>query len=62
MYEGFIADCKSEMYKRKMTNGSLAKATGFKTSTINAFFANISGRDKSENVAKAISAALDIEL
>ena len=62
MYEGFIADCKREMYIRKMTNASLAEATGFKRSTIDAFFANLSGRDKSENVAKAIATVLQIEL
>lgn len=62
MYEIFIADCKREMYLRHMTNSDLAKATGYKTSAIYAFFANLKSRDKSEKVAKAISVALGIEL
>lgn len=45
-----------------MTNGDLAKKTGFKRSTIDAFFADLSGREKSENVAKAISVALGVEI
>lgn len=61
MYEVFIADCKREMRLRKMTNRDLANATGFKTSTINAFFADIAARGKSVNVAKAVSAALGVE-
>lgn len=62
MYEVFIADCKREMRLRKMSNGKLAEETGFKKSTIDAFFADLSGRDKSENVAKAISNVLKVEL
>lgn len=62
LYEIFIADCKREMHLRKMTNSDLAKATGYKTSTIECFFANTPNREKSTNVAKAISAVLDIEL
>ncbi|MBQ4118959.1 MAG: helix-turn-helix transcriptional regulator [Clostridia bacterium] len=62
MYEIFIADCKREMRLRRMTNGDLAKKTGFKRSTIDAFFADLSGREKSENVAKAISVALGVEI
>jgi hypothetical protein len=45
-----------------MTNADLAKSTGYKTSTIEAFFAKKDGREKSLKVAKAISAVLDIEL
>lgn len=62
MYEIFIADCKREMRLRRMTNGDLAKETGFKKSTINSFFSDIAGREKSENVAKAISAVLGVAL
>ncbi len=62
MYEVFIADCKREMRLRRMTNKSLAAETGFKTSTINAFFADIPSREKSENVAKAISAVLGVAI
>lgn len=61
MYEIFIADCKREMRLRKMTNRDLANATGFKTSTINAFFADIAARGKSVNVAKAISVVLGVK-
>lgn len=62
MYEVFIADCKREMRLRKMRNKDLASATGFKTSTINSFFAEIEGRGKSERVAKAISSALNVKM
>lgn len=62
MYEIFIADCKREMRLKRMTNGDLAKATGYKTSSIDAFFADLKSREKSENVAKAISAVLGIEV
>lgn len=62
MYEVFIADCKREMRLRRMTNGDLAKATGYTTSSINAFFSDLSAREKSENVAKAISAALGVDI
>ena len=62
MYKLFIADCKREMQLRKMTNATLAEAVGVKTSTINAFFADVKGREKSERVAKAISQVLQIEI
>lgn len=62
MYEVFAADCKREMYIRKISNGDLAKMTGYKRSTIDAFFSDTALRSKSENVAKAISKALNIEL
>lgn len=62
MYEIFIADCKREMQLRRMTNGDLARETGYKTSTINSFFSDIAGREKSEKVAKAISVALRVEI
>ncbi len=50
------------MRLRRMTNGDLAKATGYTTSSINAFFSDLSAREKSENVAKAISAALGVDI
>ena len=50
------------MQLRKMTNATLAEAVGVKTSTINAFFADVKGREKSERVAKAISQVLQIEI
>lgn len=62
MYDYFIAECKKEMRLRKLKNGDLARLTGFKTSTIDAFFSVIAGRERSEKVAKAISAALGVEL
>lgn len=61
MYENFMADCKREMYFRKMSNGDLAKATGYKKSTIDAFFCDIPGREKSVKVAQAIACVLGIE-
>lgn len=62
MYEVFIADCKREMRLRRLSNGDLAKLTGYKTSTIDVFFSDLSHRDKSEKVAKAISAALGVAI
>lgn len=62
MYEIFIADCKREMRLRRMTNKDLAKATGYTTASINAFFSDIRARKKSENVAKAIAAALNLKI
>lgn len=62
MLKVFCAECKKEMWARKMTNAALAKATGYKTSTINAFFSDISGREKSLEVAKAISVVLNVSL
>ena len=62
MYEYFIADCKREMRLRRMKNKDLARETGFKTSTINSFFSDIEGREKSKNVAETISAVLGVKL
>lgn len=62
MYEVFIAECKKEMSLRKWKHKDLAKATGFKLSTIYTFFTDIPNRDKSQNVARAISKALNIDL
>ena len=62
MYENFIADCKREMWLRKMSNGDLAKQTGYKKSTIDAFFCDIPGREKSRHVAKAIAVVLNVKV
>ena len=62
MYEVFIADCKREMRLRRMTNKDLAEATGYTTASINAFFADIQARSKSDNVATAISSVLKIKI
>lgn len=61
MFEVFAAECKKEMYLRKMGNRELAKATGYKRSTIDAFF-TAGNKYKTENVAKAISAVLNVPL
>ena len=62
MYEVFAADCKREMYLKKMKNKDLAELTGYKCSTIDVFFSDLNTRQKSERVAKAISKALNVEL
>lgn len=62
MYESFIMYCKREMILRKMKVCDLAKATGYKESSIYGFFANVSARDRSPKIAKAISEALGVEL
>lgn len=62
LYEVFIANCKREMWLRKLSNGDLANRIGYKKSTVDAFFSNLTHREKSGNVAKAISEELCIEL
>lgn len=62
LYDVFIADCKREMRLRKLSNGDLAKKIGYKKSTVDAFFADLTHREKSGNVAKAISEELCIKL
>lgn len=62
IWDEFMADCKREMWRRKMTNGDLAKLTGYTTSSINAFFADLKSRDKSSAVGEAISRVLGVEL
>ena len=57
-----MADCKREMWRRKITNGDLAKMTGYTTSSINAFFADLKSRDKSSAVGEAIAKALGVEM
>ena len=61
MYEMFAAECKKEMRLRRMGNKDLAKATGYKRSTIDSFFTE-GDKYKTDSVAKAISAALDVPL
>ena len=62
MYEVFIADCKREMRLRKMSNGDLAKATGYSRSAIDCFFSDNKSRGKSTAVAEAISKELGIDI
>ena len=56
-----IKEIKKRMIELDWENKDLAQATGFKTSTINAFFANLSGRDRSQSVCDAICRTLQIE-
>lgn len=46
---------------RGITNADIARLTGFKKNTIDSFMANRDDRDDSENVAKAIVSALNID-
>lgn len=55
-----IADIKREMFLRGWENGDLAKAIGYETSTVNAFFANIPNRNRSKAVEVAICKVLNI--
>ena len=55
----FVAEVKRQLALRKWTSKDLAKATGYKVSTI---YACMSGRRDSGAVEKAIAAALNIEL
>ena len=61
MTDPLIKEIKKRMIELDWENKDLAEATGFKTSTINAFFSNISGRERSQNVADAICKTLQIE-
>lgn len=57
----FIADCKREMSLRGWKNKDLAKATGYKTNTIDSFFSERKDRERSEDVGKAIGKVLGID-
>lgn len=61
MADLLVAEIKKQMYLRGWTNSDLARATGYKLSTINGFMANIAARDKSPAVARAICQALEME-
>lgn len=56
-----VAEIKKQLAIRGWSNGDLAKATGYKKSTIDAFMANLSGRNKSVAVELAICNALNIK-
>ena len=55
----FIAEVRRHLSLRKWKYKDLAKATGYKTSTISAF---MTGLRDSDNVKKAIATALQIEV
>lgn len=61
MADLLIAEIKKQMYLRGWSNGDLAKETGYKLSTINSFMANVSARNKSLAVGRAICKVLGIE-
>lgn len=61
-YQNFVAKVYAELKLHRMTRKDLAKLTGYSENTINVFMSNTDSRDRSDNVAKAISAALHIEL
>ena len=50
------------MYLEKISREELAKKTGYKKSTIDSFFAEKAGREKSMLVAKSISNVLNVEI
>lgn len=54
-FRGKIAEQKK---LRRLTNGDIAKMTGYSVSTINAFMA---GRRENDKIANAIAKVLDIE-
>lgn len=61
-YQKFRAEVVKELSLRRMSYADLAKKTGYKLSTINMFMSETSTRDRSDNVASAISAVLNIPL
>lgn len=61
MADLLVAEIKKQMYLRGWNNSDLAHETGYKLSTINGFMANVTARDKSPAVAKAICKALEMD-
>lgn len=58
-YRLFCGKIAEQKKLRKLTNGDLAKLTGYSVKTINAFMC---GARESEAIAKALAAVLEIEL
>jgi hypothetical protein len=59
IYRLFRAKIAEQKKLRNLTNADMAKLTGYTKSTIDAFMCGVR---ESENVAKAIAEALDIEI
>lgn len=59
IYELFKAEVKKQMFINKFDYAAIAKLTGYKKSTIEAFMC---GARESENVAKAIGKLFDIDV
>ncbi|MFR1050956.1 MAG: hypothetical protein ACLSE7_04435 [Lachnospirales bacterium] len=59
IYRLFCGKIAEQKKLRKLTNGDLAKMTGYKKKTIEAFMC---GARESEKIAKALAAVLNIEL
>mgnify|MGYP002522103295 CR=1 FL=1 len=57
----FVAECKKEMRLRHWGNKELAQATGYKRSTIDAFFSK-GDIKKTLSVMEAISSALNVPI
>lgn len=58
-YRLFCGKVAEQKKLRKLTNGDLAKLTGYSVKTINAFMC---GARESAAIAKALAAVLEIEL
>ncbi|MCH5323973.1 MAG: helix-turn-helix transcriptional regulator [Eubacterium sp.] len=61
-YRLFRAEISRVKKLRGLTNKDLANMTGYKQSTIEAFMLNRPGRNASDNVARALSKALNIDI
>jgi len=61
MPEPIIIEIKKRMLELGWTNSDLAQATGYKTSTINAYMSNLSARERSKAVGEVICKTLQIE-
>ncbi len=61
MQDPMIIEIKKRMLELGWTNGDLAQATGYKTSTINAYMSNLSARERSKAVGEVICKTLQIE-
>ncbi len=60
MQDPIIIEIKKRMLELGWTNGDLAQATGYKTSTINAYMSNLSARERSKAVGEVICKTLQI--
>jgi hypothetical protein len=58
IYELFRGKIAEQKKLRRLTNGDIAKMTGYSVSTINAFMA---GNRENDKIANAIAKVLDIE-
>lgn len=62
IFEVFKAEVARQRKLRHITNKDIGKMTGYSKNTIDLFMTSSKSREDSENVAKAIAHALEIEI